>query len=110
MRASRNLPRASFEREHLLKATAKTRKRGMTTAYVSSLQKSLDFCIASRPIAAVLEDAAAELDGGPLRLLVLGYLPDEDTYAFTTTSKTFLASVEQHDEICKNPRARRRAR
>ena len=52
--------------------------------------------------AAVLEDAAAELDGGPLRLLVLGYLPDEDTYAFTATSKTFLATVEQHNEICES--------
>ena len=50
MRASRNLPREKLEREHLLKATAKTRKRGMTTAHVSSLQKSLDFFIASRPI------------------------------------------------------------
>ena len=42
MRASRNLPRDSFEREHLLKATAKTRKRGMTTAHVSALQKKVD--------------------------------------------------------------------
>ena len=52
--------------------------------------------------AAVLEDAAAELDGGPLRLLVLGYLPDEDTFAFTTTSITFRDTVQEHNRICES--------
>ena len=53
MRASRNLPRHKLEREHLLKATAKTRKRGMTTAHVSSSQKESRFCMWSSPIAAL---------------------------------------------------------
>ena len=59
--------------------------------------------------AAVLEDAAPELDGAPLRLIVLGYLPGEDTFAFATTSTTFRSTVSKHNEICgsqgQTPRA-----
>ena len=52
--------------------------------------------------AAVLQDSAQELDGAPLRLLVLGYLPGKDMFAFSTTSTTFRSTVSKHNEICKS--------
>ena len=52
--------------------------------------------------AAVLEDGDTSLDGLPLRLLVLGYLPEEDSFSFATTSTTFRGTLEKHNEICES--------
>ena len=52
-------------------------------------------------VAAVLTDGSAHVEGLPLRLVILSFIPDVDTFAVYTTCKALRATVERHNALAQ---------